>query len=328
MILAKPFEGYLRCDMRLNSVLTSSIIVVDAMTSFQWHHACFVVDGYSASMYWNGVLAVSSTMPDGLTMVPSEGWGRSYIGRSNLSVDALWRGGIDDFRIYERGLTDVEVRTLYEYRGDGTAAILIAPCAAGSYSAAGSSACVACPEYSWSQPGASSCTPSLNCPAMQYAGLGSSKCAPCPKNSWSLSGATTCVANAGYYNVDDSLKAYHSFNPETYLEDISRKSPPLLASFVPPAPGVNGAWPSSNCAVFSQENSTGRSDDILHGQYFAFQNLSFATTSFSVCSWWQSMASAEAIKCQTGSVSYCGIGADQGPARPPGAQYYDPVSPI
>ncbi|MBZ4644878.1 MAG: hypothetical protein JG777_367 [Clostridia bacterium] len=79
-----------------------------------WKHMVVVLDGATASIYENGVkVATSSTV----TTFP---WQlgeltNNYIGKSQYN-DPYLDGQVDDFRIYNRALSDAEVQALYTFQ--------------------------------------------------------------------------------------------------------------------------------------------------------------------------------------------------------------------
>jgi len=63
----------------------------------------------------------------------------------------------------------------------------------------------------------------ITCPANTYSTIGSATCNPCPANSWSAAGAGGCTANAGFYDLGNSLMAYYPFNADNVLADSTGK---------------------------------------------------------------------------------------------------------
>jgi hypothetical protein len=75
-----------------------------------WTHLAITQSGNTVSLYVNGELAASNT---GITLKPS-GLGatsQNYIGKSQWA-DPLLKGSVDEFRIYNYGLSDEEVKGL------------------------------------------------------------------------------------------------------------------------------------------------------------------------------------------------------------------------
>jgi hypothetical protein len=75
-----------------------------------WHHIIWSISPSGVwTIYIDGVnLNVSITVA-----IPNVSWGRRYIGRSAFSTDGWYVGNIDDFRIYNRVLSQDEVSILY-----------------------------------------------------------------------------------------------------------------------------------------------------------------------------------------------------------------------
>jgi len=87
-------------------------------TASEWHHVAGVRTGATCSLYVDGVKAGTANVP---VMVPSTNIfhiGNQY---ANTTNDRLWIGLMDDFRLYNRGLTDAEVAAL------GTATKALSP---------------------------------------------------------------------------------------------------------------------------------------------------------------------------------------------------------
>ena len=138
---------------------------------------------------------------------------------------------------------------------------------------------VPCPNGTRSMPGHSECIVILtasDCSPGTY--LTSNKCLPCPANTWSLKGV--CVANAGYYNLGDSVQAYYSFNPSDLLADIS---------------GISGSMANIGGVTYANDSFI----SPLTGWYAGMQNVaSFSprqhltlpdtniSSSFSICLWY------------------------------------------
>ena len=74
-----------------------------------------VIDATGGHLYLDGVLAASSTT---MTLKPSDlgAMPNNWIGRSEFATDPYFDGMIDEFRVYNRGLTAGEVATLFAAR--------------------------------------------------------------------------------------------------------------------------------------------------------------------------------------------------------------------
>lgn len=86
-------------------------IAVAYTSTDEWVHWVVVHDGTNLKIYKNGVEVATMVA----TQVP---WGSSnenvFVGRSQFTVPNSMKGLIDEVRIYSRGLSPEEVRTLYE----------------------------------------------------------------------------------------------------------------------------------------------------------------------------------------------------------------------
>jgi len=77
-----------------------------------WHHVAIVIDADAAelNLYVDGTLAdtaATETLPSALGDTTN-----NWISRSQWTADPYMEGAIDEFRIYDRALSDAEVRYL------------------------------------------------------------------------------------------------------------------------------------------------------------------------------------------------------------------------
>jgi O-glycosyl hydrolase len=82
-----------------------------AISASTWTHIAITLSGNTATLYINGVVAGVNTS---MTLRPSSlgSTSQNYIGKSQYSWDATFKGAVDDFRIYERALSVSEVTAL------------------------------------------------------------------------------------------------------------------------------------------------------------------------------------------------------------------------
>jgi hypothetical protein len=128
-----PGNGYPSWDMRQNgplevylvaatigyAVQLSSSIVADGNT---WQHVAFTFDGESLRIYYNGLEEDSATGIGGANMTASA---------ANINVGTnptfpsgrYFDGAVDEFRLYNRGLTASDVLALYNFTGSGPHAL-------------------------------------------------------------------------------------------------------------------------------------------------------------------------------------------------------------
>ncbi|MCD8048212.1 MAG: Ig-like domain-containing protein [Clostridia bacterium] len=87
----------------------------DTVEDGAWMHVALVRSGNTVKIYKNGVLSASSV--DFGEHTPSEVTeGNNYLGKSQFSSDAYFKGYIDEFKIYAAALTDEQV---LDSMGDG-----------------------------------------------------------------------------------------------------------------------------------------------------------------------------------------------------------------
>jgi hypothetical protein len=95
-----------------NQIFANGVINMD-----QWQHFVITMDsGGQLTIYKDGAVVA-----EGLTTkLPGKvARSKNYIGHSNWDRDELFQGALDDFRIYDRALTQVEVQTLAQHTPDG-----------------------------------------------------------------------------------------------------------------------------------------------------------------------------------------------------------------
>ncbi len=82
----------------------------------QWVHLAVTLSGDRASMFVNGERAAynNGVTIDPIDFLPS----KNYIGDSQFSADPMFNGVIDDFYIYNRGLSELEIADMY-WRASG-----------------------------------------------------------------------------------------------------------------------------------------------------------------------------------------------------------------
>ncbi|MBV5296614.1 MAG: LamG domain-containing protein, partial [Rhodoferax sp.] len=107
-----------------------------------WKHVCLALSGTRVLIWVNGNLAANSTLLS--STKTSVQLTQNYLGKSSWSADPYWGGAFDEFRIYNRLLTNAEVSAIYNFTGDTTTPVMPLPCPAGTFSLSGATACTAC----------------------------------------------------------------------------------------------------------------------------------------------------------------------------------------
>ena len=272
-----------------NIVSGSTAIFTGLFQLGVWQHVCLTVAQTTGSVYYNGALQAATITLTAYKAVTT--YTTSYIGQNPYTND-LYRGQLDELRIYSRAISASEVTSIYNFRGDTyTPAIILAcsnPCGAGTYgvcTASGAQSCTSCPAGTYSTgTGMTTSGGCVSCQAGSYAtATGVTACTNCSANSWSTGGTSTCTANLGYYNLDDStnLKAYYTFNPGALLQDVTGTTGSLTASASSPTAQASGPFgASSNSAFMTGSASTSPSSN----QYFSVPSLTLPD-SVSICSW-------------------------------------------
>ena len=160
------------------STTENFMLAANGWTVNTWQHLCLVVSGNSMTGYLNGQNAGSSTLTSSFPGVTYAS-GNSWIGRSHWA-DPLYKGYMDEIRVFNKALTAAEVSAVYSFRGDSTVNFLVASCPT-----------ITCTG------GTIRCTPSgasVCCTAGQYFVEGvSSTCQPCAAGTYGFGNATSCT---------------------------------------------------------------------------------------------------------------------------------------
>ena len=78
-----------------------------------WRHVCIVNLGMNISLFENGKLSLSFT----INTIDNVLLTSNFIGKSNWEFDGMFRGKIDEFRIYSKALSAADVTTIFSYQG-------------------------------------------------------------------------------------------------------------------------------------------------------------------------------------------------------------------
>ena len=157
-------------------------------------------------------------------------------------------------------------------------------CPVGTFAQAAASACVACSAGTFSAAlGATSSATCSTCQIGTYAPARASSCIDCPANSWtSTTRAAKCTANTGFYNLDENLLAYYTFNPGDFLQDMTGITGDLTASVTPPVSQASGPFGGqSYSALIPGADSIDR--NVI--QYFQFPPMRLPS-SVTICTWY------------------------------------------
>jgi len=105
-------SGPLRYAIRTATVGEQVVDTEVALSEGSWQHVAVTIDSVSmtASIYLDGDLVASGAtvlLPKALGEPP-----QNWLGRSQYAVDAYFLGSLDDFRIYNRVLSEAELRYL------------------------------------------------------------------------------------------------------------------------------------------------------------------------------------------------------------------------
>ena len=79
-----------------------------------WRHVCVINSNKLWKWYDDGILSAELTANNLLQQTDLTS---NFLGRSNWGQDAMFRGKLDEFRIYGKALTSQEVAAIYTYQG-------------------------------------------------------------------------------------------------------------------------------------------------------------------------------------------------------------------
>lgn len=105
--LSNGTSGNLYCDIRQGSTTTGNVNGTPAPLN-KWSHCALTYDGSSLKIYLNGNLVATGTST-GARMIKRT---QCYIGRSAWTTDAYANASYDDFMIWQRLLTEEEIKVL------------------------------------------------------------------------------------------------------------------------------------------------------------------------------------------------------------------------
>jgi hypothetical protein len=104
-------SGTMRFAIRTTAV-TEQQATAPATLPFGWHHVAVVIDSAAMQLrlYMDGTLVASGAT----TLLPKDlgVTTQNWLGRSQFTADGFYNGSLDDFRIYNRALSEAEVRYL------------------------------------------------------------------------------------------------------------------------------------------------------------------------------------------------------------------------
>jgi gliding motility-associated-like protein len=109
-------HGFLRFNLGLVNGSYPDVGIENTITLNNWIFLVFIVDNGIAKIYKDGVLVATNTSFSGNKMSPNSNpiyIGRGYWLPNSTPLDAYFTGIIDDIHIYNRPLTDDEVKALY-----------------------------------------------------------------------------------------------------------------------------------------------------------------------------------------------------------------------
>jgi len=111
-------SGTMRFAIRTTAIAEQTATALTTLPS-GWHHVAVVIDSAASQvrLYMDGSLAATGpgTLPAGTSMLLPKDLGvttQNWLGRSQFTADGFYNGSLDDFRIYNRVLSEAEVRYL------------------------------------------------------------------------------------------------------------------------------------------------------------------------------------------------------------------------
>jgi fibronectin type 3 domain-containing protein len=121
MLTVKDGSGKLNFSMTTSRGTDGSVTLVGpTMPTATWTHVAITLNGDTATMYVNGLPVAATTAP---SVDPLFGQPFCYLGRSMWNADPDLNGRIDDFRIYNYGLTGSAIYSLWGQGGTNVAPV-------------------------------------------------------------------------------------------------------------------------------------------------------------------------------------------------------------
>lgn len=106
----------LRVSVRFTDNSSNEPHVINTITTGEWQHVVYVIDSGVVRIYRNGVNVLSNSTTSGKLLsnnnVPLE-IGRTVWFPGGVANTYYWDGKIDEVKIYNRGLSDCEIASLY-----------------------------------------------------------------------------------------------------------------------------------------------------------------------------------------------------------------------
>jgi hypothetical protein len=113
--------GQMRFAITIGGSGAESQLTAPSRLAAGWHHVAVVINATNMNMqlYLDGVMIVAAAtqrLPSNLGTTT-----QNWLGRSEYAADAYFTGALDDFRIYDRALTQAEILTAMKGGGFGAA---------------------------------------------------------------------------------------------------------------------------------------------------------------------------------------------------------------
>ena len=116
-MLLSPRTGTNKLRFEIKNGGSAQGVETAQLPANQWVHVAVTLGNGTAKLYVNGTLKATSS---GITIKPSDFQpGLNYLGKSQFATDPLFNGMIDEFRIYNRVLSDAEIGAVYNQTGYG-----------------------------------------------------------------------------------------------------------------------------------------------------------------------------------------------------------------
>ncbi len=108
MFLSPNVGGGFRFGLRNGADGTQGIQTATPLPTNTWQHVAVTMSGTTATLYLNGVQQTTGV----ITTPALSGTQTNYIGRSQWLTDPLFKGKIDDVRVFDKALTATQVAAL------------------------------------------------------------------------------------------------------------------------------------------------------------------------------------------------------------------------
>lgn len=121
MLTPRNSDGLMEFAITTAGYQEEETLVTSALPVGEWVHLAVTMSGNTAMLYINGELQVAGQIFTNPSDLFGTGQQNNYIGKSQWQWDPLFKGSIDEFRVYDYALNSAEVAALATQETSGNA---------------------------------------------------------------------------------------------------------------------------------------------------------------------------------------------------------------